>query len=83
MFVQTISSVAYFEILLPLGLILFSAKFFAIIGKKIGLPQVVGMLLAGIALGFIKYIPTQAKTTTVNIATVINTVFFMPSPPTV
>lgn len=59
MFVQTISSVAYFEILLPLGLILFSAKFFAIIGKKIGLPQVVGMLLAGIALGFIKYIPNQ------------------------
>lgn len=59
MFTQTISAIAYFEILLPLALILLFTKLFSIIGKKIGLPQVVGMLVAGILLGFIKYIPNQ------------------------
>lgn len=59
MFTQTISAVAYFEILLPLALILLFTKLFSLLGKKIGLPQVVGMLVAGILLGFIKYIPNQ------------------------
>lgn len=59
MITQSISAINYFEILLPLALILLSTKFFALIGKKIGLPQVVGMLIAGILLGFIKYIPNQ------------------------
>lgn len=59
MFTQTISAVAYFEILLPLALILLFTKLFSLIGKKLGLPQVVGMLVAGILLGFIKYIPNQ------------------------
>lgn len=59
MFTQTISAIAYFEILLPLALILLFTKLFSLIGKKIGLPQVVGMLVAGILLGFIKYIPNQ------------------------
>lgn len=49
----------YYEILLPLALILLLSKVFSILFKKIGLPQVVGMLLAGILLGLIKLIPNQ------------------------
>ncbi|MBR4800875.1 MAG: cation:proton antiporter [Clostridia bacterium] len=56
---QTLSSIAYFEILLPLALILICSKLFSVLGKKIGLPQVVGMLVAGILLGLIKLIPGQ------------------------
>ena len=41
----------YYEILLPLALILLLSKFMSILFKKLGLPQVVGMLLAGILLG--------------------------------
>lgn len=59
MFTQTLSAIAYFEILLPLALILLCTKLFSLLGKKLGLPQVVGMLIAGILLGFIKYIPNQ------------------------
>ena len=59
MFAQSLSQINYFEILLPLALILLATKFFALLGKKLGLPQVVGMLIAGILLGFIKYIPNQ------------------------
>lgn len=51
--------IEYFEILLPLALILFCTKIFSIIGKKFGLPQVVGMLIAGILLGLIQLIPNQ------------------------
>lgn len=40
-----------YEVLLPLALILVLSKLFSIGAKKIGLPQVVGMLLAGIVLG--------------------------------
>lgn len=47
------------ELLLPLALILVVSKLFALIGKKLGLPQVIGMIVAGIALGCIKYIPGQ------------------------
>lgn len=56
---QITSAIQYFEILLPLALILLSTKFFALIGKKLGLPQVVGMLVAGILLGLIRLIPGQ------------------------
>ena len=50
---------AYFEVLLPLAIILFVSKLFSIFAKKIGMPQVVGMILAGILIGCIKYIPNQ------------------------
>ncbi len=62
MLAQTLSimdTVEYFEILLPLALILVCTKLFSLLGKKIGLPQVVGMLVAGILLGLIKLIPDQ------------------------
>ena len=52
-------TVSYFEVLLPLALILLFAKIFALLGKKIGLPQVVGILVAGILLGLINLIPDQ------------------------
>ena len=52
-------TVSYFEVLLPLALILLFAKIFALIGKKMGLPQVVGMIVAGILLGLINLIPEQ------------------------
>lgn len=48
------------ELLLPLALILVVAKLFSILGKKLGLPQVVGMIVAGILLGCIRYIPGQS-----------------------
>ncbi|MCR4661245.1 MAG: cation:proton antiporter [Clostridia bacterium] len=50
---------AYFEVLLPLALILFLSKIFSILAKRIGLPQVVGMILAGLLIGTIRYIPNQ------------------------
>lgn len=53
------SATEYFEILLPLALILLSTKLFSLLGKKLGLPQVVGMLIAGLLLGLIKLIPGQ------------------------
>ena len=56
---QTMGIIEYFEILLPLALILICSKLFSVLGKKIGLPQVVGMLVAGILLGLIKLIPGQ------------------------
>ncbi len=43
-----------FQILLPLGLILFFSKAFSLLAKKINLPQVFGMILAGILLGLLK-----------------------------
>ena len=49
----------YFEILLPLALILLLSKLLGILCRKIGMPQVVGMLLAGIIVGLISYIPNQ------------------------
>ncbi|MCQ2602748.1 MAG: cation:proton antiporter, partial [Clostridia bacterium] len=49
----------YYELLFPLGLILIFSKFLSLGSKKIGLPQVVGMLIAGILLGLIKLIPNQ------------------------
>lgn len=53
------NSILPYEILLPLALILLCSKLFSLAGKKLGLPQVVGMLIAGIVLGLIKLIPNQ------------------------
>ncbi len=59
MLMQSLSAIEYFEILLPLALILLLGKFFSLMGKKVGLPQVVGMIVSGIVIGLIKYIPNQ------------------------
>lgn len=53
----------YFEILLPLALILLLSKVLGIFCRKIGMPQVVGMLLAGVIVGLIHYIPNQTVLT--------------------
>ena len=49
-----------FEILLPLALILCLTKIFGLGAHKIGLPAVIGMLVAGVVIGLIKYIPSNA-----------------------
>ena len=49
----------YFAILLPLGLILLLSKLLSMVCKRFGLPQVIGMLVAGLLLSFIRYIPGQ------------------------
>lgn len=49
----------YYEILLPLALLLVVSKLLMKLCSKIGIPEVVGMLLAGIFVGLINYIPDQ------------------------
>lgn len=52
-----ILSVDPLELLLPLALILLLSKLLQMGCKKIKLPTVVGMLLAGVLIGFINYLP--------------------------
>ncbi len=49
----------YDAVLLPLAIILLLSKFLSKLGAKFGLPNVVGMLLAGVLIGFVQYIPNQ------------------------
>lgn len=48
-----------FEVLLPLALMLCLTKVFGLLFHKLGMPAVIGMLVAGLLLGLIKYIPSQ------------------------
>lgn len=50
------------RILLPLALILVISKLLTMGAKKIGIPQVIGMLFAGVLLGAITLIPGQRTT---------------------
>lgn len=54
---------AYYEILLPLALILIISKIFMKLCAKVSIPSVVGMLLAGVVVGLVQYIPGQAVLT--------------------
>ena len=49
-----------FEILLPLALILFLTKSLGLGAHKLGLPAVIGMLVAGVLIGLLKYVPGEA-----------------------
>ena len=49
-----------FEILLPLALILCLTKLLGLGANKIGLPAVIGMLIAGVLIGFLQYIPSDS-----------------------
>ncbi len=49
----------FYQILLPLGLILFVSKMLGLFSKKLGLPEVIGILIAGVLLGLIQYLPNQ------------------------
>ena len=48
-----------FDVLFPLALILFLSKLLSIGARKVGLPQVIGMLLTGVILGCLVFIPGQ------------------------
>lgn len=48
-----------FELLLPLALILCLSKLLGLGAHKIGMPAVIGMLIAGILIGLLKYIPWE------------------------
>ncbi len=48
-----------FEILLPLALILLLSKLMGLGAHKAGMPAVIGMLLAGVLIGLLSYIPWQ------------------------
>lgn len=52
-----------FEILLPLALILLVSKLLSIGARKLGLPQVIGMLMTGVLLGCVLFIPKQTVIT--------------------
>lgn len=56
----------YYSVLLPLAMILVLSKLLVVMCKKFGLPGVVGMLLAGILIGLIGYIPNQNILTNVS-----------------
>lgn len=58
MFLEGLSS-DYYIILLPLALILIFSKIFMKICKKLNLPSVIGMIVAGLLIGLISYIPNQ------------------------
>lgn len=49
----------YYLILLPIALLLIASKVLMKICEKIGMPTVIGMLLAGVLVGLINYIPGQ------------------------
>ncbi len=48
-----------YEILLPLALILCLTKLLGLGAHKIGLPAVIGMLIAGLLIGLLKFIPSE------------------------
>ena len=56
---NSVLAISYTDVLLPLALILFLGKLFSIVCKRLGLPQVLGLLLSGILIGLIKLIPDQ------------------------
>lgn len=48
-----------YEILLPLALILCLTKLLGLGAHRIGLPAVIGMLIAGLLIGLLKFIPSE------------------------
>ena len=51
----------YYVVLLPLGIILVVSKLLSKFFRKVNLPQVIGMLLAGVLIGVLNYIPTVGE----------------------
>ena len=43
------------HVLLSVGIIVIVAKYFGVLAKKIGIPQVAGMIVAGLVLRFIPF----------------------------
>lgn len=59
MFLSSESGIEAFAILLPLSMILVLSKLLSIGSRKLGLPQVLGLLMTGVVLGLITLIPNQ------------------------
>lgn len=51
-----------YEILLPLALLLCLTKLLGLGANKLGFPSVIGMLIAGLLVGLLKYIPSKKFT---------------------
>lgn len=49
----------YYQLLLPIGLLLALSKVFMKLCEKFKIPSVVGMLIAGVVVGLINYVPNQ------------------------
>lgn len=54
---NSILAISAYEVLFPVGLILVVSKIFGVIAKRLGLPQILAMLLTGIVIGLIALIP--------------------------
>lgn len=49
-----------YEILLPLALLLCLTKLLGLGAHKVGMPAVIGMLIAGLLIGLLKYVPNES-----------------------
>lgn len=49
-----------YEILLPLALLLCLTKLLGLGAHKVGMPAVIGMLIAGLLIGLLKYVPSES-----------------------
>ena len=47
----------FYLVLLPVALLLLTSKIFMKLCEKVHLPSVIGMLIAGVLIGMINYIP--------------------------
>ena len=54
---NSILAISAYEVLFPVGLILVVSKIFGVIAKRLGLPQILAMLLTGIVIGLFAQIP--------------------------
>ena len=52
-----------YQLLLPIGLILLTAKLLSILFTKLRVPQVIGFLVAGLLVGLISFIPGETVLT--------------------
>ena len=54
---NSILAISAYEVLFPVGLILVVSKIFGVFAKRLGLPQILAMLLTGIVIGLFAQIP--------------------------
>jgi len=54
---NAILAISAYEVLFPVGLILVVSKVFGVISKRLGLPQILAMLLTGIVIGLLAMVP--------------------------
>ncbi len=59
--INSILAISAYEVLFPIGLILLVSKFFGVVAKRLGLPQILAMLLTGIVIGLLALVPSINK----------------------